>query len=302
MHARPAPAPEYLPFVAVDVAEAGTGVHAIDEAVRTLYRTGYLHNHARMWLASYLVHLRKIDWRAGARWMYAHLLDGDLASNTLSWQWVAGTWTGRPYLFDDGNVRPHAPDWAQPGGPLDRDYDELAAIATTRRVLAAPTETGGDRVAEPPVFPVPPGESPVHAATPVTLARLGPLGDGPIVLRHPWSLGARPAVPGRRIGMLVSDFHAEFPWSAGRWAFVLQAMAGATDAIVLASRAEWRDWLHARRHPVCALATLNPGYADVLDPRRITVVPVESPFAEPDRLCRSFSAYWKAVTASEGAA
>jgi deoxyribodipyrimidine photo-lyase len=56
-----------------------------------LYATGYLHNHARLWLASYLVHLRKVHWRVGADWMYSHLLDGDMASNYLSWQWVSST-------------------------------------------------------------------------------------------------------------------------------------------------------------------------------------------------------------------
>ncbi|MFX7866419.1 FAD-binding domain-containing protein, partial [Acinetobacter baumannii] len=80
----------YAAEVPLDVREGRTGVPVVDEAVRVLYRTGLLHNHARMWLASYLVHLRKLHWRAGADWLYGHLLDGDLASNHLSWQWVAG--------------------------------------------------------------------------------------------------------------------------------------------------------------------------------------------------------------------
>ena len=75
-----------------------------DAWVAELKHTGYLHNHARMWLASYVVHLRKVHWRAGADWLYAHLLDGDLASNHLSWQWVAGTGSHKPYLFNAENV------------------------------------------------------------------------------------------------------------------------------------------------------------------------------------------------------
>jgi deoxyribodipyrimidine photolyase len=74
-----------------DIREATTGVPVVDMAVRTLYATGMLHNHARMWLASYVVHVRKVHWRCGADWLYGHLLDGDLASNHLGWQWVAGT-------------------------------------------------------------------------------------------------------------------------------------------------------------------------------------------------------------------
>jgi deoxyribodipyrimidine photo-lyase len=87
------PTPRELP---ADIRTARTGVPVIDEAVRTLYATGTLHNHARMWLASYVVHLRKVHWRAGADWLYGHLLDGDLASNHLSWQWVAGTGSTSP--------------------------------------------------------------------------------------------------------------------------------------------------------------------------------------------------------------
>ncbi|HEX4878559.1 MAG TPA: FAD-binding domain-containing protein, partial [Limnobacter sp.] len=87
-----------------DILEGRTGVMAIDEAVRELYETGYLHNHARMWIASYTTHLRKVHWRAGADWMYSHLLDGDLASNHLSWQWVAGTFSHKPYVFNAENV------------------------------------------------------------------------------------------------------------------------------------------------------------------------------------------------------
>ena len=53
-----------------------TGLPCVDGMLGDLYQTGYLHNHARMWLASYLVHQRKVHWRVGADWMFAHLLDG----------------------------------------------------------------------------------------------------------------------------------------------------------------------------------------------------------------------------------
>ena len=87
-----------------DIRQGRTGLPVIDRAVYTLYETGYLHNHARMWLASYAVHLRKVHWRVAADWMYGHLLDGDLASNHLSWQWVAATFSSKPYLFNAENV------------------------------------------------------------------------------------------------------------------------------------------------------------------------------------------------------
>ena len=95
LHEGVLPDAAYAPELPQDIRTGATGVPAIDMAVRTLYASGYLHNHARMWLASYVVHLRKVHWRAGADWLYGHLLDGDLASNHLSWQWVAATGSGR---------------------------------------------------------------------------------------------------------------------------------------------------------------------------------------------------------------
>ena len=88
LHPGPLPDEAYSRTLPEDVCAARTGVPVIDQAVSTLVRSGWLHNHARLWLASYLVHVRKIHWRVGADWMFGHLLDGDLASNHLSWQWV----------------------------------------------------------------------------------------------------------------------------------------------------------------------------------------------------------------------
>ena len=96
IHAGPLPDDAYFSELPADIREGRTGVPVIDASVRMLYDTGYLHNHARMWLASYVIHLRRVHWRAGADWLYAHLLDGDLASNHLSWQWVAGPSAASP--------------------------------------------------------------------------------------------------------------------------------------------------------------------------------------------------------------
>ncbi|MEY3572110.1 MAG: hypothetical protein RJA77_25, partial [Pseudomonadota bacterium] len=63
------PGIRYAAALPQDIREGRTGLPVIDQAVGTLYATGYLHNHARMWLASYVVHLRHVHWRAGADWM-----------------------------------------------------------------------------------------------------------------------------------------------------------------------------------------------------------------------------------------
>jgi deoxyribodipyrimidine photo-lyase len=57
-----------------------------------------------MYLAAYVVHFRKVKWQAGARWFMTHLLDADIASNNLSWQWVASTFSHKPYIFNLDNV------------------------------------------------------------------------------------------------------------------------------------------------------------------------------------------------------
>ncbi|MBC7981291.1 MAG: hypothetical protein H7Y36_12080 [Armatimonadetes bacterium] len=87
----------------IERAESGNPV--IDHFSRELVDTGYLHNHARMWFAAWWVHEVKLPWELGADFFYKHLLDGDPASNTLSWRWVAGLQTpGKTYLARRANL------------------------------------------------------------------------------------------------------------------------------------------------------------------------------------------------------
>lgn len=87
-----------------DVAKGETGLACIDGFSRELRETGYLHNHIRMYMAAYIVHWRRVKWQAGARWFLTHLLDGDPASNNLSWQWVGSTFSHKPYIFNRANL------------------------------------------------------------------------------------------------------------------------------------------------------------------------------------------------------
>lgn len=77
-----------------------TGLPCMDAFVRDLMLHGYVHNHARKWFAAYIVHWLKVDWREAADWFENYLLDGDKASNHLSWQWVASTFSSKPYFFN----------------------------------------------------------------------------------------------------------------------------------------------------------------------------------------------------------
>jgi deoxyribodipyrimidine photo-lyase len=99
---------EYAFDLPDEIKEGKTKVACIDHFCKTLIETGYLHNHARMYLASYIVHWRRIRWQAGAQWFLEHLLDGDPASNNLSWQWVASTFSNKPYIFNLQNVQKYA--------------------------------------------------------------------------------------------------------------------------------------------------------------------------------------------------
>ncbi|MEM8664790.1 MAG: FAD-binding domain-containing protein, partial [Pseudomonadota bacterium] len=82
-----------------------TGIDAFDHWANELTDTGYLHNHARMWFASIWIFTLRLPWQAGADFFLRHLLDGDPASNTLSWRWVGGLHTkGRTYLARADNI------------------------------------------------------------------------------------------------------------------------------------------------------------------------------------------------------
>jgi len=97
-------AEDYADVLPEDIAQGKTGVACMDAFIQELIHVGYIHNHARMYLASYVVHFRRIKWQVGARWFLHHLLDGDVASNNLSWQWVASTFSHKPYFFNLENV------------------------------------------------------------------------------------------------------------------------------------------------------------------------------------------------------
>jgi deoxyribodipyrimidine photo-lyase len=264
-----------------------TGVPVVDAAVRTLYATGTLHNHARMWLASYVVHLRKVHWRAGADWLYAHLLDGDLASNHLSWQWVAGTGSHKPYLFNADNVARYAPaDWHSPGTVIDTSYEALDAIARSPRPV--PARLMGDGAQEPAL----------HRAPPTALGSVVPdpaaVAGRDVWLVHPLALHEPPAdLPADtlRLGVWLDDFHAAWPWSAARWAFVGARMGALTSL-------QWRADAHTLAQALRGARSVRTVADPHLDPWLAMAqrVPVSRLFVEADRPCSSFSAWWSRVT------
>ncbi len=300
---------EYARELPADIREGRTGVPCIDAAVRQLYATGYLHNHARMWLASYCVHLRKVHWRAGADWLYAHLLDGDLPSNHLSWQWVASSFSSKPYLFNAENVARYAPQsafkaWISKGTVIDTSYEALDDMARTQGDVGA--EPGvHEGVSEPSLFN--PADSQfleqiVHfsgiesarAATELIVSRLQSAApDTKIQLIHPWALHATEAPNTLRIGIIHTPAHQRLPWSEARWRFVLTRMREICDTVWIGDIAELAKLQHwPSPNSVYAQATLFEGYRAAL-PRLAQPTPVPKLFAQPQRLCNSFSKFYE---------
>jgi deoxyribodipyrimidine photo-lyase len=97
-------------------AHGRTGYPLVDAGMRQLLAEAWMPNRVRMVVASFLVKDLHIDWTRGARWFMGHLVDGDLASNNLNWQWVAGTGTDpAPYfrVFNPATqAKDHDPDEA----------------------------------------------------------------------------------------------------------------------------------------------------------------------------------------------
>jgi deoxyribodipyrimidine photo-lyase len=97
-----------------------TGIDGFDHWARELASTGYLHNHARMWFASIWIFTLRLPWELGADFFLRHLIDGDPASNTLSWRWVAGLHTpGKTYLATAANIATNTGGRFRPDGLAD---------------------------------------------------------------------------------------------------------------------------------------------------------------------------------------
>jgi deoxyribodipyrimidine photo-lyase len=208
-----------------DVRHGCTRVPVIDHAIRMLYATGYLHNHARLWLASYIVHLRKVHWRVAADWLYPHLLDGDVASNYLSWQWVAGTGSKKPYLFNAESIEAFAPPaWYSRGTAIDVNYETLEILATNQATVsqAQKNELAWE---EPPVLMAPP------EALGFVAPQANVVTGREVWLVHPWVLANVPTdAPADAVvvAAMCPEMFAQHPWDERRWLFVGERMAALT--------------------------------------------------------------------------
>jgi deoxyribodipyrimidine photo-lyase len=117
-----------------EAAAGRTGIDAMDAWVAELIETGYLHNHTRMWFASIWIFTLGLPWQLGADFFSRHLLDGDAASNTLSWRWVAGLQTkGKTYLATASNISRYT----------DGRFSPVGLATTARAIVEEPLPPRG---------------------------------------------------------------------------------------------------------------------------------------------------------------
>jgi deoxyribodipyrimidine photo-lyase len=243
-----------------EIVGAETGLACVDEPLRELFDTGYMHNHARMWVASATTHLFQRHHAGGAALFAEHLLDHDPASNSLSWQWIESSFASKPYVYDRGNVEKWAPGLCArcPAGqagrcPFEASYGELRSqlLGSDRE---AP-ESSSDVSYGPPALEVRP-----------SLAPSAP-GVEPVVWLHASSLGVvdpalRTAPRGATVAIVLDAPHFEaVPHAGKRLSFIARsALETAADL-----RADGRDVRLAVADPAEALVSLGGGPVWVTD-------------------------------------
>ena len=114
-----------------------TGIDCFDHWAHELATTGYLHNHARMWFASIWCFTLRLPWQLGADFFLRHLLDGDAASNTLGWRWVAGLQTpGKTYTATASNIAKYTEGRFNPLHQLANQTAPVEGLPNPTRVPA----------------------------------------------------------------------------------------------------------------------------------------------------------------------
>ena len=250
--------------------EASTGIDAVDKGIEALYQSGYMHNHMRMYTASIACNIANAHWKAPASWLYYHLLDGDLASNSLSWQWVAAAFSGKKYYCNQENISKYTGS-IQKRSYLNEDYS---------------------------AFPLATIPEPLQATTPLSLETVLPETQLPtidptlpILLYNSYNLDPlwRKDEPANRILLLEPSHFAAYPVSEKVISFIIQlATENIPDIKVFAGELATIPNLktcpavYSKEHPAFT------HYPDQKDSRDWLVPEVSGYFP-------SFFGYWKKV-------
>lgn len=248
-----------------------TGVDVIDECVEHLLAHGVMHNHARMWIASLACNIGKTHWLQPARWLHYHLLDGDLASNSLSWQWVAGTFSNKRYIANQDNINKYAKR-IQQDTFLDCSYAELATLPVPDHFRERSEVLYDCAIPASPIA--------VDANT--------------VAVRSLWNLDAH-WQPNAEQQILFVDKHQyqQWPMSVNRWRFIqhwansipgLSIMSGSVDELQAALAGKT---VYCREYSACADWALQK------EPRNWL-------YKKPKKPYKSFFAFWKQVKVDVG--
>jgi deoxyribodipyrimidine photo-lyase len=289
--------------IPLDVVNGDTGLPCIDGMLGELFEQGYLHNHARLWFAAYLCHFRGVRWQEGARLFRQHLYDGDVASNSASWQWVEGTFASKPYFMNKENVASFSGgkwcDTCTAKCPFDADYPTLQ-----HRLFAGSNAPLGVRNADREPLQQP------ETATPDEIASLQPAAD--LVWVHDAAMSCiDPALVANTNAAVAFVFDepalkAE-PWAFHRLAFVLDGiddlfahLPNPTKTILVGEPVErltalalklGATTIHLSEHP-------NPWVVEAAEQLKSSfrvVVHRRPSFAEYPLEPKRFSRYWEKV-------
>lgn len=252
------------------IVNASTGIDSVDQALRDLHSSGVMHNHARMWTAAIVCNMARTHWFEAARYFHYHLLDGDLASNTLSWQWIAGTFSHKQYVANQDNINKYSRS-IQRNTWLDVPYEKFENFELPA-ILAERIDVGYDRK---------------HFGHPIYML------EGEVALRSIWQLDPRwQSEVDLHIVFVDTDWLSRWPLSPNRKAFI-QHWADQCNATVLYGTLDQltdaclQASVVREEYPAC---TQWPGQ----------VVERSWLYPLPDKFFNSFSQYFKQVKGSVG--
>ncbi|ASJ70698.1 FAD-binding domain-containing protein [Granulosicoccus antarcticus] len=270
-HAQPGVQHNHAPTALLNGA---TGIEAIDTTVQHLLYEGTLHNHARMWVAAIACNLAHTHWLEPARWLHYHLLDGDLASNTLSWQWVAGSFSDKQYIANQENLNRFA-GTEQQGSWLDVSYEELPTLALPEalQLRQAPN---------------------LESSLPgIPLDELTLEHDAPLALHSIWNLDPRWRTDiNQHIVFVDAELNTRWPMAAQRWQLI-EHWAQRCGAILVHGSIE------ALHHHLSGSEVVRLEYP-ACDSWPGTVEPRNWLYPLPAEAFPSFSKFWKQVKGSAG--
>jgi deoxyribodipyrimidine photo-lyase len=288
----------------LDVLQGDTGLPCIDAMLRELFEQGYLHNHARLWFAAYLCHFRGVRWQEGARLFRQFLYDGDVASNSSSWQWVEGTFSSKPYFMNKENIAKFSGGrWCKDCRvrcPFDADYASLQqrlfggstaplagnATSLPASLAEAPTESSRD-------------DSPLPACPDLVWVHDAAMSWEDAALKA--NPAATVAFAFDRPALLIE------PWAYHRLAFLLDGLddlyehlpnptklvlvGDLAEQLAATARRTQAGTIHVSDHP-------NPWVVETVEKLRLShrvIVHPRPPFANFSEEPKRFSKYWEKV-------